>query len=539
MTSYPLLLKQLWHTPLANAPEQEIVYRDQLRLTYRQAYARIGRFGSALATDGFRQGGVIAVMDHDSHRYLECYFAIPMTGATMMTVNTKLTAAQIAYTLNHSRAAMLLLHVDFIPIINSIRAELSEIRKFIVLTDGAAIPQTALQFDDEYESWLANRTDDFNFSDFDENTRATAFYTTGTTGAPKGVYYTHRQLVLHTLAAGMALTAPAARQRFHSEDVYMPLTPMFHVHAWGIPYIATLLGLKQVYPGRYAPDMLLKLIREEQVTCSHCVPTLLKMVLTAAQASGVELRGWKVVVGGSALPQALARQALEMGVDCFAGYGLSETAPILTLAQMTASNSTQDSITDDVLIDLCCAGRAIPLVDLQIVDEAMQPQAHDGQSSGEIVVRAPWLTQGYLDNPEASKELWRGDYLHTQDIGVIDPNGYLRITDRLKDVIKVAGEWVSSLELENALALVPGVKEIAVIGVPDKRWGERPLALLVVDKNLFNESVAQEQLRLFIARGANSKHALLTQFKQVDAIAKTSVGKIDKKALRIEHIPAS
>lgn len=539
MTSYPLLLKQLWHSPLANAPEQEIVYRDQLRLTYRQAYARIGQFGAALAADGFRQGEVIAVMDHDSHRYLECYFAIPMTGATMMTVNTKLTPTQIAYTLNHSRAAMLLLHVDFIPVIDSIRAELSGIRKFIVMTDGAAIPQTALQFDDEYESWLANRTDDFNFADFDENTRATAFYTTGTTGAPKGVYYTHRQLVLHTLAAGMALTAPAARQRFHSEDVYMPLTPMFHVHAWGIPYIATLLGLKQVYPGRYAPDMLLKLIRKERVTCSHCVPTLLKMVLTAAQASGVELRGWKIVVGGSALPQALARQALEMGVDCFSGYGLSETGPILTLAQLTASNNMEDLVTDDALIDLCCAGRTIPLVDLQIVDEAMQPQAHDGQSSGEIVVRAPWLTQGYLDNPEASKELWRGDYLHTQDIGVIDPNGYLRITDRLKDVIKVAGEWVSSLELENVLSLVSGVEEIAVIGVPDKRWGERPLALLVVDKNLFNESVAQEQLRLFIAREAISKHALLTQFKRVDAIAKTSVGKIDKKALRIEHIPAS
>ncbi|WP_110341779.1 fatty acid--CoA ligase [Nitrosomonas sp. Nm84] len=539
MTSYPLLLKQLWYTPLANAAEQEIVYRDQLRLSYRQVYARIGQFGAALAADGFRQGEVIAVMDHDSHRYLECYFAIPMYGATMMTVNTKLTPAQIVYTLNHSRASMLLLHADFIPIIESIREELSGIRKLTVIADGATVPQTILQFDNEYESWLANQADDFNFADFDENTRATVFYTTGTTGVPKGVYYTHRQLVLHTLAAGMALTASAVRQRFHSEDVYMPLTPMFHVHAWGIPYIATLLGLKQVYPGRYVPDMLLKLIREEQVTCSHCVPTLLKMVLTAAQASEVDLHGWKVVIGGSALPQALAKQALEMGVDCFAGYGLSETAPILTLAQMTGSKNTQDSVTDDALIDLCCAGRAIPLVDLQIVDEAMQLQAHDGQSSGEIVVRAPWLTQGYLDNSEASAELWRGDYLHTQDIGVIDPNGYLRITDRLKDVIKVAGEWISSLEVENALALVSGVREVAVIGMPDKRWGERPLALLVVDKSLFNESAAQEQLRLFIARGSISKHALLTQFKPVDAIAKTSVGKIDKKALRVEHIPAS
>ncbi|SFE03342.1 fatty acid--CoA ligase [Nitrosomonas sp. Nm166] len=539
MTLYPLLLKQLWHTPLANASDQEIIYRDQLRLSYRQVYARIGRFGAALAAGGCRQGDVIAVMDHDSHRYLECYFAIPMYGATLMTVNTKLTPAQIAYTLNHSHASMLLLHADFIPVIESIRTQLPGIRKLILLTDGtsaeAVLPQTTLQFDDEYESWLADQTDGLNFADFDENTRATMFYTTGTTGAPKGVYYTHRQLVLHTLAAGMALMAPAARQRFHSEDVYMPLTPMFHVHAWGIPYIATLLGVKQVYPGRYAPDMLLKLIREEHVTCSHCVPTLLKMILTAAQTSGVDLRGWKVVVGGSALPQALAKQALEMGVDCFAGYGLSETAPILTLAQLNISRGMQDPITDDALADLCCAGRAIPLVDLQIVDDAMQPQAHDGRSSGEIVVRAPWLTQGYLDNPEASAALWHGNYLHTQDIGVIQQDGYLRITDRLKDVIKVAGEWVSSLELENALALVTGVKEVAVIGMPDKRWGECPLALLIVDNNLFNESIAYQQLRAFIEQGSISKHALLTQFKQVDVIAKTSVGKIDKKALRVEH----
>ena len=540
MTLYPLLLKQLWHTPLTNAPSQEIVYRDQLRLNYRQVYARIGQLGAALAACGVRQNDVIAVMDHDSHRYLECYFAIPMYGATLMTVNTKLTPAQIAYTINHSRASMLLLHADFIPIIEGIRSQLPGIRKLILLTDGAATAAamlpTTLQFDGEYESSLANQTDGLNFTDFDENTRATMFYTTGTTGAPKGVYYTHRQLVLHTLAAGMALTAPAARQRFHSEDVYMPLTPMFHVHAWGIPYIATLLGVKQVYPGRYAPDMLLRLIREEHVTCSHCVPTLLRMILTAAQTSGVDLRGLKVVVGGSALPQALAKQALAMGVDCFAGYGLSETAPILTLAQLDSSRGMQDPIADDALADLCCAGRAIPLVDLGIVDEAMQPQAHDGQNSGEIVVRAPWLTEGYFDNPEASAVLWHGNYLHTQDMGVLQQNGYLRITDRLKDVIKVAGEWVSSLELENALTLVAGVKEVAVIGMPDKRWGERPLALLIVDNALFDESMAYQQLRAYIERGSISKHALLTQFKQVDTIAKTSVGKIDKKALRVAHV---
>jgi fatty-acyl-CoA synthase len=460
-----------------------------------------------------------------------------MYGAVMMTVNSRLVPAQIAYTLNHSQATLLLLHTDFMPIIESIREQLTGILKIIALSDGDALPPTALSLDDEYEAWLKDRSDHFGFADFDENTRATVFYTTGTTGLPKGVFYTHRQLMLHTLAAGMALAAPARQQRFHAGDVYMPLTPMFHVHAWGIPYIATLLGVKQVYPGRYTAESLLRLIVQERVTFSHCVPTLLKMILAAAQAAGTDLRGWKVVVGGSALPQALAKQALDMGIDCFAGYGLSETAPILTLAQsIEESDDANPRMDEDAsMMQRCSAGRAIPLVDVQIVDATMQPQARDGCSSGEIAVRAPWLTQGYLNDPEASVALWQGGYLHTQDIGVMDADGYLRITDRLKDVIKVAGEWVSSLEVENVLASVAGVREVAVIGTPDARWGERPLALLAVDPALFDESAAQQCIRTSVSQGLISKHALLTQFRQVQGIAKTSVGKIDKKALRSEH----
>ncbi len=532
--NYPLLLKQIWHTPLASAADRPIIYRDRYRSNYRQTYARINRFAAAMAASGIKRGDVIAVMDHDSHRYFECYFAIPMYGAVMMTVNSRLTPAQIVYTLNHSQAALLLLHADFMPIIESIWQQLTGIRKIIVLNDGDALPSTSLNLDDEYETWLKDRSDHFGFADFDENTRATVFYTTGTTGLPKGVFYTHRQLMLHTLAAGMALAAPARQQRFHVGDVYMPLTPMFHVHAWGIPYIATLLGVQQVYPGRYTAESLLRLIVQERVTFSHCVPTLLQMILTAAQAGGADLRGWKVVVGGSALPQALAKQAMDMGIDCFAGYGLSETAPILTLAQLI--DESDNKISEEAsMIQRCSAGRAIPLVDMQIVDGAMQPQARNGCSYGEITVRAPWLTQGYLNDSEASATLWQGGYLHTQDIGVMSADGYLRITDRLKDVIKVAGEWVSSLEVENALASVAGVREVAVIGIPDSRWGERPLALLAVDPARFDESAVQQQIRLSVSQGVISKHALLTHFKQVECIAKTSVGKVDKKALRSEH----
>ncbi|UJP01685.1 MAG: AMP-binding protein, partial [Nitrosomonas sp.] len=220
MTSnYPLLLKQIWHTPLANAADRPIIYREQYRSNYRQTYARINQFAAAMAASGIKRGDVVAVMDHDSHRYFECYFAIPMYGAVMMTVNSRLTPAQIVYTLNHSQATLLLLHADFIPVIESIRQQLTGIRKIIILSDGDALPPTSLNWDDEYEAWLGKESDHFSFADFDENTRATVFYTTGTTGLPKGVFYTHRQLMLHTLAAGMALAAPARQQRFHASDV--------------------------------------------------------------------------------------------------------------------------------------------------------------------------------------------------------------------------------------------------------------------------------------------------------------------------------
>jgi fatty-acyl-CoA synthase len=221
----------------------------------------------------------------------------------------------------------------------------------------------------------------------------------------------------------------------------------------------------------------LELIRREKVTFSHCVPTLLQMVLTSARPKGVSLTGWTVVIGGAALPQTLARQALELGVDVFGGYGMSETGPILTLARLKPEAEAWDI--DRQLEVRCKAGRPIPLVQIRIVDDAMNDVPHDNVSQGEVVVRAPWLTQGYLKDPQKSEKLWAGGWLHTGDIGVIDQEGYLRITDRIKDVIKTGGEWVPSLDMEHPICKHPGVAEAAVIGVPDPKWTERPLAVLV------------------------------------------------------------
>src|SRR6059058_2341023 len=253
---YPLLIKHLLHTPLATAPEQEIVYRDISRYTNRTLYQRIGRLASGLAGLGVKPGDTVAVMDWDSHRYLECYFAIPMMGAVLEMINIRLSPEQILYTLNHAKADVILGLTDFLPLLDAIKDNLETVKTFVLLSDEggeASHSGSLVTFAAEYEDLLAKSAEDFDFPDFDENTRATTFYTTGTTGNPKGVYYSHRQLMLHTLALLGTWASSVAHQRLHRGDVYMPLTPMCHVHAWGVPYMVTVLGIKQVYPGRYLP----------------------------------------------------------------------------------------------------------------------------------------------------------------------------------------------------------------------------------------------------------------------------------------------
>jgi len=534
MTAQPiqqLLIKNILQSPIQDHLDQEIVYAGTLRFTYAQFRERVARLAAMLMAQGVEAGDTVAVMDYDSHRYLECYFAIPMIGAVMHTINIRLSPEQMVYTIGHAEDDVILVNTDFLPLLEQIKGRLDTVEKFILLSDTGETPTTTLPLAGEYEALLAASQPLREFPDFDENTRATTFYTTGTTGLPKGVFFSHRQLVLHTLASIAALSSNATQGRFHREDVYMPITPMFHVHAWGIPYMATMLGVKQVYPGRYIPEVLARLIATEKVTFSHCVPTILHMLLSDPKCAQYDLAGWKVIIGGAAMPKAICAAALDRGIDVYTGYGMSETCPILSLAHLSDAELQLDRETQIALRTR--TGKALPMVRLRLIDDNGTEAANDDKTPGALQVRAPWLTASYLKDESNSKKLWTDGWLNTGDVACRNSVGSLRITDRTKDVIKVGGEWISSLELEDIILQHPDVAEAAVIGKPDLRWGETPLALVVPRKGATpQEKEIAQHVKSFVDKGVLPKEAILLKARLVEAIAKTSVGKISKVTMR-------
>ncbi len=526
---YQLLIKRIIETPLIYFPEQEIVYRDLRRYTYKGFYKRLKKAANMLEKLGVKPGSVVGVMDWDSYRYLELFFTIPMIGSIIHTINIRLSPEQILFTINHAEDEILFVNRDFQPLIEKIKDKFTTVKEIIYMSDDLS--------KSDYDKLIDEANEDYEFPDFDENTQATLFYTTGTTGNPKGVYFSHRQLMLHTLSVTIAASGYETNGRFRSNDVYMPITPMFHVHAWGIPFVATVLGVKQVYPGRYDPELLLTLIEKEKVTFSHCVPTILHMLLTHPKAKEVDLSNWKVIIGGSALSKGLCKLAMDLGIDIYTGYGMSETCPVLTLSYLKPKML---NLSKEEQIDIRTkTGLPIPLVDLKIMNSEGKFLPHDGSSTGEVVVRTPWLTQGYFKEKERSEELWEYGWLHTGDVGYIDEEGYLKITDRLKDVIKTGGEWVSSLLIEDILTQHESVSEVAAVGAPHEKWGERPVAFVVLKPD-FKDKVTEEELikhfDKFVENGTIPKYGVPDKIIFVDELPKTSVGKLDKKVLRKKFI---
>ncbi|WP_289115870.1 fatty acid--CoA ligase [uncultured Psychrobacter sp.] len=535
---FPLIIKQLLNRAKVASTNQTISYADKVTFTYAEFFKRINRLANVLKNMGLQAGDVVAVMDWDSHRYLEAYFAVPMSGMILQTVNVRLSEDKVLYTINHAAPKALLLNAEFEPMIKDHRDDAPSIEHVIWADDaeddnaGSEKAELPDYVDGEYEALLAAASDEFDFPDFDENTIATTFYTSGTTGDPKGVFFTHRQIVLQTMASTLASALNAEGQGARYDDVYMPMTPLFHVHAWCWPYGATMIGLNQVYPGRYLAPKLVDLIEQHKVTLSHGVPAILQMLLKEMAARGRKFENLKLLLGGSKLNEGLAKAAIECGIEFMSGFGMSESCPVLSRAVF--DDKTESMTLEDNLNYRCLSGSPIMLVSMEIWDENGQPQPMDGESTGELVIRAPWLTQSYFKNPDAGNALWKGGWMHTQDIACISADGTLSITDRLKDVIKSGGEWVSSLEVETILSFHPSVADIAVIGVPDTRWGERPLALVVLKPDYAN-TTSTDILALghqAVERGHLPKYGVPSEVRFLSEMPKTSVGKLDKKRMR-------
>ncbi len=528
---YPLLIKQLLLSGPRYNPDQEIVYADRSSYTYTDLVERIHRLAHTLTDAGVKPGDTVAVLDWDTPRYLECFFAIPMIGAVLHTVNVRLSPEQIVYTMNHAEDDLVLVHDDFLPLLEQVSSQLETVQGYIQLTDDSQAKDTALKSHGEYEALLKKSKPCFDFPDFDENSIATTFYTTGTTGNPKGVFFSHRQLVLHTLTMAGTLSGYDETPLMRSTSTYMPITPMFHVHAWGVPYAATMMGIKQVYPGRYEPELLVDLLKKHNVSFSHCVPTIMQMLMATEGIKSADLSNWHVLIGGSALPRGLCNAAAQHGIKMYTGYGMSETGPLLTATHLKPEDLELPlEQQTDIRIK---TGVAVPMVDVRIVDEEGNSLPKDGKAQGEVVARAPWLTQGYLKEPQKGQELWAGGWLHTGDVASIEPDNTLVIKDRIKDVIKTGGEWLSSLDLEDLISQHPAVAAAAVVGIPDEKWGERPHAQIVLkpEQSATADDI-QSHLQKFVDAGEINKWAIPQGIDFVEDIPKTSVGKVNKKLIR-------
>ena len=529
---YQLLISRILEQSLRINSGAEIVYRNISRYTYKDLYKRVSKLANLLTGPlAINPGETVAFIDYDSHRYLEAYFAVPMIGAVLHTINFRLSSEELLYTIDHAEDRLIFCHRDFLPLLEKMRDQMKKLR-IVVIGDGQDGFVSSIEHEGEYEALLSLQKEEYEFLDFDEDSIATMFFTTGTTGLPKAVYFSHRQLVLHTMALTTTLGTMNSVVTIGSEDVYMPITPMFHSHAWGLPYVATFLSMKQVYPGKYEAAMLLKLQQEEGVTISHGVPTILEMICDHPNADKAIIGNWKMICGGSALPKGLANKALSLGINVITGYGMSETCPLISLSdpgKLTMANLEGD---DKVEIRLK-AGKPIHFSEVRLRNDAGEFVANDGLSPGELVVRSPWAVGGYYNDPVRSEELWKDGYLHTGDIGVIGENGIIDITDRMKDVIKSGGEWVSSALIESMLSTYPGVTEVAVVAMPDEKWMERPMAVVLSNGN---ETITADDLNQFLRRFVNSgklkSFAVPKEYRFVKELPRTSAGKIDKKKIR-------
>lgn len=529
MMDYQLTLTPLMERARRLYPNKEIVTKvgpSLERTTYGHWAERVGRLANALAKLGVERGDRVGTFAWNNTRHLELYFAVPCMGAVLHPLNLRLPGDQLAYIVNHAEDKILFVDPSLLPAIEKLAPHLKSVKQFVVMGD--ELPETTLSPVSSYEDLLRSVGPDHPWPALHENDAAAMCYTSGTTGNPKGVVYSHRAIYLHSLGLSMADSFG-----FSERETFLPVVPMFHVLAWGTPYACTMLGMKQVFPGPHLqPRDLAELIQAERVSITAGVPTLWIGLLALLDKERYDLSSVKaMIVGGAAAPQSLIEgYQKKHGLNIIHAWGMTEMTPLGTVARL---KSYQEDLPEAQRFAIR-AKQGTPSVGVEIraVDEDGHEAPWDGQTFGELQVRGPWVIRSYY-NDERSSQSFTDGWFRTGDVVTIDPEGFVQIVDRTKDVIKSGGEWISSQDLENAIMSHPKVLEAAVIAIPHPKWQERPLAC-VVPKPDYKDDITKEEI-LEHLRPHFSKMYLPDDVVFIESVPKTSVGKFDKKVLRVQY----
>ncbi|MDN3015172.1 long-chain fatty acid--CoA ligase [Paenibacillus sp. BSR1-1] len=528
MMQTPLTITQMIERAERYFPKKQVVSRTASginRFTYKQIAERTRRLADALNTLGVTKGDRVGTLAWNHHRHLEAYFAIPCMGAVLHTINIRLAPQHISYIINHAEDKVLLVDADILPLLEKCAYELPNVKAYVVMTDEKVLPETKLSPVFHYEDLLAEANPAYQYpNDIDENAPAGMCYTSATTGNPKGVVYSHRGIYLHSMALGLADT-----EAISEKDIALPVVPMFHANAWGLPFAAVWFGASLVLPGsNFTPKLLAELIEQERVTITAGVPTIWLGLLKELDEGSYDLSSLRgVLCGGSAAPKGMIKAYEQRHKIPFVhAYGMTETSPLVVISNLKSYQKDLDP--EEKLNIRAKQGTLVPGLEMKIVGKDGEV-AWDGNEMGELCIRGPWIASEYYRD-ERTLDAFRDGWLHTGDVVTIDEEGFVKIVDRTKDLIKSGGEWISSVDLENALMAHEAVFEAAVVAIPHERWQERPVACVVL-KDGFKGKTTKDELFEFL-RPQFAKWWIPDDILFVSEIPKTSVGKFLKMALR-------
>ncbi len=502
------------------------------RYTYKDAYERVQRLANSLSDIGIQIGDKVGVLAWNTYEHYEIFFGLPGTGAVMLLLNVRLAPQELSYVINHAKAKFIIVDETLLSVAEAIIPQCKTLRGYILITDKKLNSvETELDPIYSYEEILAKAKPQYNWPNINENSAYSSCYTSGTTGRPKGVYYSHRDVYLQAMIY-------AIKAMISVKDCLLQIVPMFHVLGWGTPQAATLAGAKLVFPGRYSLKNIKELINlmvQEHITLSNGAPSILMPILEHIRKMDQkpDFSGVRIISGASEPPISLMKGLWELtGAEIIHSYGSTEANAIVTLNISTPWLDKE--LSQEEIWDLKRKqGQIVTGLDVKIVNESGKKLPHDGKSTGEILFKGPWISSRYYNAPGTEHQFTKDGYYKSGDIGNIDSEGFLKITDRRKDLIKSAGEWISSVDMENSIVSHPAVAEAAVIGCPHPKWEERPLALVVLRVDMKNK-VNKAEIFAHLAENF-AKWQLPDEILFVDRILKTSVGKIDKKNIRIEY----